>query len=210
MGKSRQFSGKVRRANFNRICGIRLFPFLWVPKFRYSAGVVGYSKRQCEKIEKPVVSACLSASGINQKFPRAVVFCHENSGGLGWENMRQIQVYESIKLFLTHMKLDNELSKPMRNSLELEQLRQGKAIPILEAQQESPQYAEKSWIVNLQNLLAEQNMSIKLVDQWLPSIQRKNDKILMEILTENCTNEEQISVNACRLYLQSNSLADIV
>jgi len=62
------------------------------------------------------------------------------------------------------MKLDNELSKLMRISLELEQLRQGKAIPILEAQQEAPQYAEKSWIVNLQNLLAEQNMSIKLVD----------------------------------------------
>jgi len=68
MGKSRQFSGKVRRANFNRTCGIRLFSFLWVPKFRYSAGVVGYSKRQCEKIEKPVVSACLSASGSTKSF----------------------------------------------------------------------------------------------------------------------------------------------
>ena len=92
---------------------------------------------------------CLSASGFNQKFPRAVVFGHENFGGLGWGNTRQIQTYETIKLFLSYMKMENELSKLMRISLELEQLRQGTQKPIMEVSKKSPVYAEIGWIVNI-------------------------------------------------------------
>jgi len=46
ISKSRCFAGLVRRANFTRTCDVRLCPFLWVPKFRYPVGIVGFSKSQ--------------------------------------------------------------------------------------------------------------------------------------------------------------------
>ena len=173
VGKSRTFAGLVRRAKFNRVCGVRLFPFLWVPKFRYSAGIIGYTKKQCKNIESPVASACLSASGVNQKFSRAVVFGHIKFGGLGWESMRQVQVYEVIKLFLVHMKLNKELRSLIMVSLETEQLRQGVETPILEQSTKVKEYVEQSWIVNLQKILVDHGMKIRLTTQWTPTKKRK-------------------------------------
>ena len=66
IGISKSFACRVKRGRFDRTCGLKIYQFIWVPKFRYSASIIGYSKSQVSQIEKQVTSACLSASGLNR------------------------------------------------------------------------------------------------------------------------------------------------
>ena len=79
-----QFAMKVKKGQFDRICGAKLYPSYWISKFRYVAPVVGFSKLFCESTGKPVVASCLSATGFNIRFPRAVVFGSYKYGGMQW------------------------------------------------------------------------------------------------------------------------------
>ena len=162
MGQSRAFASKIRQAKFPRICGIRVFPFMWVAKVRYSASIVGYTREQCNKIQSPVVRECLAASGLNSNFPRGVVFTSVRYGGLGWEHMRTTQTYEFINLFLKHIKMNDEMSKLIRISLEKAQQQAGVSSPILERSTVIKPYVDNNWIYCLHKLLMEGSMTIKL------------------------------------------------
>ena len=79
---SKDFGTKVKRANFNRSCGSKIYPTLWVPKFRYVAPVIGLEKTKCDEIDKPVLAQCLPETGININFPRDVVLGSTLYGGI--------------------------------------------------------------------------------------------------------------------------------
>ena len=132
IGKSLKFASKVRTAKFPRQCGIRVYQFIWVPKIRYVSSIVCFTKEQCQKIQSPVIKACLSASGLSAQFPRAVVFGPQLLGGLGWEKGRSIQTFEFINLFLNHVKQNDSTGKLMLINLETAQLHSGLSTPILQ------------------------------------------------------------------------------
>ena len=69
-----QFATKVRRAQFKRICGLKVYSAVWVAKIRFVGAIIGLTEKECDDIQKPVVQECLRASGINGNFPRDVVF----------------------------------------------------------------------------------------------------------------------------------------
>ena len=114
------------------------------PKFRYAAGIIGFSKHQARKIESPVIRACLAAAGFNRNFPRAVINGPTELGGLGWEKHRTVQVYEGLNLLLRSLKRKNELGNLLRiSTIETKQLILGIGQQILDGAM-IPSYAEKT------------------------------------------------------------------
>jgi len=95
------FAIKVKKGRFDRMCGSKLYPVYWMSKFRYLASIVCFDKKYCDEVEKKVVAACLSATGFNMRFPRAVVFGSLAYGGMGWESFYNVMIYEKVKIFIT-------------------------------------------------------------------------------------------------------------
>lgn len=185
IGKSLKFASKVRTAKFPRQCGIRVYQFIWVPKIRYVSSIVCFTKEQCQKIQSPVIKACLSASGLSAQFPRAVVFGPQTLGGLGWEKGRSIQTFEFINLFLNHVKQNDSTGKLMLINLETAQLHSGLSTPILQQQKTQKAYFESSWIYCLHALLAENKLQIEVQNNWMPVTQRTRDEFLMDKWTNS-------------------------
>ena len=210
IGKSLKFASKVRTAKFPRQCGIRVYQFIWVPKIRYVSSIVCFTKEQCQKIQSPVIKACLSASGLSAQFPRAVVFGPQTLGGLGWEKGRSIQTFEFINLFLNHVKQNDSTGKLMLINLETAQLHSGLSTPILQQQKTQKAYFESSWIYCLHALLTENKLQIEVQNNWMPVTQRTRDEFLMDKWTNsNRKKTELILLNSCRFYLQVSTVSDI-
>ena len=202
------FAGKLRRGKLGRICGYLAYNNLWIPKVRYVAGLIDFSRSQCNKIQSPVVSAALSTAGYNQKFPRSIVHGPLVLGGMDWESLCTTALIEITTLALKHVKADDEVGKMIRINLDTVQLKAGISTPVLEYDKELPGVG-KNWIKTLHDRLAQNNMKMIVWGVWVPSKQRTNDKIIMDEIIPHHTDREIKMIQQCRIYLKAVTLADI-
>ena len=209
VGKGITFASHIKKAKFPRKCGIRIYPFLWVPKFRYSAGIIGFTKNQCLQIQRPVIRECLAASGLCRQFPRKICFGPKKYGGMGWESLRAIQTHEHIMLFLKHIKSEDTVGKLLRIALDNQQLLVGIKEPVLETTQPI-KYTEPNWIVELQKLLQDASLKIRVMNIFSIEPCRVHDTPIMDLFIREFSTKTLVILNSCRLYLQAITLADIV
>ncbi len=62
-----------------------------------------------ERNPKLVIGSCLTAAGYSSKMPRAVVFCPWTKGGMDWDNIIVIGLYEKLKLFIGTVQLQDKV-----------------------------------------------------------------------------------------------------
>ena len=203
------FAMKVKKGKFDRICGSKIHPSYWVSKFRYVGALVGFNKQLCEDIEKPVVASCLSATGFNMRFPRAVVFGTETYGGMGWQSMNAIQIFEKIKSFLRNIRSGTRLGNLLEIETATAQLHAGISESILKTEVLWQKWSPNTWIThlssNLQSIEATLDTNIRVHGPI-----RKYDRNLMNIfLRWQLTPTEMDYLNTCRLYLQVITVADV-
>ena len=96
-----RFSQRVKKANFKRVCGEKVYSSIWLAKLRYISSVVCFSSKEAKKKNDQVIYHCLPASGFNRHFPRAVVNGPLCYGGLQWKTLWSLQVVEKIKFFFS-------------------------------------------------------------------------------------------------------------
>ena len=207
--KSRKFANLVRMAKFNRYCALRIFSFIWTAKVRYPMSIIGFTRKQCDKIESPVVAACLSASGISRTFPRAVVFAPYELGGLGWESFHTIQTQEMLKIITKHVKMNDDVGKLILVSLQHAQLTAGTIQPILEPDKLIPNYIGNIWVYTLHTLLVETGLKVRIRDVWNNTLNRENDMALMDTWMTKYNIRILKQLNMCRMYLKVTTLSDI-
>ena len=208
IGLSNKFASKVKKARFDRVCGNKLYSTLWLPKFRYVAGISNFTKKQCHTIQIPVINACLSSAGYNMKFPRQIVHGPLKYGGIGWESMRTAQILETTNLYLKHVKLDDEVGRLIKINQQTAQLIAGTGTSILDTTVPI-EYVPPCWIMGLHDMLIEHKMSIVNWNEWIPQIQREDDQILMDTFIQHCPKKDLESINQCRIYLQAITVADL-
>lgn len=109
----------------------------------------------------------MAATGFNRQFPRDVIFGSARLGGLEWETMRSIQVYEMINIFIEHVKMNDMLGKLLLISTETQQLIAGTEKPIL-CSEEEIKYVNKVWITRLRDILIENKLKIQIYNVWHP------------------------------------------
>ena len=91
-----RFAEKVKKANFSRSCGSKVYASLWIAKLRYVASVICFKRKESDDINKKVVERCIAAAGYNRNFPRRVVFGPLKYGGMEWETCASLQITEKI------------------------------------------------------------------------------------------------------------------
>ena len=205
---SRDFSQRLRGYNLSRRTGDLAYHSVWISKFRYSASVIGYSSNQLSAIQSAIIGACLSVAGYNNKFPRAVVFGLPIYGGMGWENIVGLALYEKLKILIGSLRLYDNLGKMIHIQLTWLQVFAGCSVPILQSKLALP-YLPVSWLTNIHTQLVEHDVQVELSSGWVPSIQRHNDEVLMDIVLTQIPLWAWEGINRCRLFLQVNTIADI-
>ena len=206
---SNDFRQKLSGGGLTRYAGYMAYHAIWVAKFRYSAAVIGYTENQLTAIQSTVVGSCLSIAGYNQKFPRAVVFGPEEYGGLAWDELSVLNIYEKLKLLIGSIRLQDKLGAMFIIQLTWLQLFAGIGVPILEHDSLIP-YLPEGWLTNVFTHLVTLGVKVQLSSGWLPTLQRQNDRILMDIVHSQIPVWAWEGINRCRLFLQATTLADLV
>ena len=205
---SKEFSRRVRGTRLSRTAGYLAYHSVWLAKFRYSASVVGYTLNLLKEIQRSVMGSCLTAAGYNSKMPRAVVFGPQTNGGMDWDNIVVLGIFEKIKLLIGSVRLHNKVGQMFLIQLSWLQLFAGISVPLLQSEREVP-YLPLGWISNLHMLLVETGVQIEMSSGWLPTIQREDDRVVMDIVRHQLPEWTWEGINRCRLFLHINTVADM-
>ena len=205
---SREFSLKVKYARLSRSAGYLAYHSMWLARFRYSASVISYSGNQLREIQSSVIGACLTAAGYSQKLPRAVVYGPKLLGGLDWDNIVVLSLFEKLKLLIGSVRINDKVGQMIRIQLTWVQLFAGGSIPLLQSKKKL-RYLPVGWITNLHHLLIDTGVQVELSTGWLPTIQRQEDRILMDLVYQLIPEWAWAGINRCRLFVQATTVTDI-
>ena len=212
LNEARQIAKKIREAKFVRRCGEKVYPVIWLSKLRYVASIIGVEQVAMDRLNRPVVAACLSASGYHSKMPRSIVYGPEELGGLEWERPSTLQLNEKVKLFMQHVRTGSEIGELMRITMEVTQLQSGIREQALMTSLPIEKYVPRCWIVDFKKKLNEAGAKVQVTEQnQLIKPLRENDIVLMEHWLDEVKDEKALrDINSARLYMKAATLADIV
>jgi hypothetical protein len=141
--------------------------------------------------------------------PRAVVYTSKLRGGLGLLDLYTEQGNSQIKLIITHLRSSSYLSNSIIILLESYQVAAGIiGSPFINTT--SHAYVESPWIQSVQQFLSSIKATIhipqlkSIVPLW------QNDRAIMDLpTTHNFSKSDLEIINACRIYMQVTTLAEI-
>ena len=205
---SGEFGNRIRQSQSDRLAGYLAYHAIWIAKFRYSAAVLGFSKSQLSQIQKKIISPCLSVAGYCQKLPRAVVYGPTIYGGMEWDNLNVLFLFEKLKLLIGSIRLNDKVGQMFGLQLSWVQIFAGISTRVLMSKQQID-YIPTGWIKNLHCHLVENDIQVEVANIWGPSIQREDDRVIMDIVINTIPRWAWSGINRCRLFLGANTISDI-
>ena len=127
-----------------------------------------------------------------------------------WSGMRLAPffLYEKLKLLIGSLHLQDTVGRLIMVQLSWLQFFLGISTPLLESTVIVP-YLPIGWVTNLHAHLVNHNIQVGLAEGWVPSKQRCNDRVIMDIVTHSLPEWVWGGINRCRLYVEATTLADI-
>jgi hypothetical protein len=151
--------------------------------------------------------------GISRKAHRSVVFGTAQFGGLGLEHLAAYQGHNRLKYLMGNLRCNSTTGKLMRSILDYTQLECGCSGNVLEQDYgwHSRVLMTEHWITGIWEHLYSCKSTLKIIEEWKPLPNRKNDVAMMEALTETeeLTAKELKEINQCRIYLRVFYISDI-
>ena len=121
-----------------------------------------------------------------------------------------LSLYEKIKMLVGSIRLqDNKVGEMIQIQSSWLQLFAGIGIPLLQYRKVIP-YLPPGWITNVSHLLVETGVQIKLSSGWIPTPQRVEDRIIMDLVLKYLPSWTWECINRCRLFLQATTVANLV
>ena len=71
-------------------------------------------------------------------------------------------------------------------------------------------YLPTGWLTNVSHLLVETGVQVELSSGWIPTPQRVEDRITMDLVLKYLPSWTWECINRCRLFLQATTVADLV
>jgi hypothetical protein len=171
------------------------------------------SKKDCEKIQRPVANAILPKMGIARTAPRAVVFGTAKYGVMGLTHLSALQGHTRLKYLLGHLRCGDATGRLMQMLLEYTQLECGcRGNPLA---QDYNNYSalpiNMNCIKEVWEHLHTFKAKVEIDGLWQPTENRIRDIVIMEslIASGRFTNKDLEDINYCRIYLQVFYLYDI-
>ena len=86
----------------------------YLPSITYPLPACHLQEHELKNVNSKAVNTILSKMGINQNFPREVVYCPISYGGLGLRHLYCEQGIGQITKLLSHTRADTKLGKPIK------------------------------------------------------------------------------------------------
>lgn len=156
-----------------------------------------------------ILGTCLSVAGYSNKFPRAVVHGPTLFGGVDRDSIYAVNLYEKLKLLIGSVQLQDKLGAMILVQLTWLQIFAGISTPLLQSEI-FIDYIPLGWIKNLHKLLVEERIQVEIATGWVPTLQRENDRVLMDLAHKIALRWAWEGINLCRLFLHATTLTNIV
>ncbi len=209
--QSLEFAARVSSSNLNREAAYWAYWQYYTPKSGFPLPALTLTKKQCDYIQAPTVSAILSKLHMNQNTARAIVFGPIQYAGLGLPSLYTNESIGQLRLLLGHLRLQDKTAKLILIDLSYIQVLVGSSKRFLNLSYNIYNYCtESGWLISIWQLLSEINLKIAIRQAYVPSPLRENDIALMDyIVTLNVSNKILKRINRCRVHLQVIFLSDI-
>jgi hypothetical protein len=154
---------------------------IW-PKVTYALPATTFSRAECDVITKKMVSATLSATGVNQHMNRDLVFGDSSRKGLAYPDLYVWQGSEAIARFLKFIQLQGHLTNHLlTTSYELLQLETGHILPFSADFNRWKPFINDCFLVNLWKFLSKFHITIVGPNKLGPGY-RRGDRPIMEAI----------------------------
>ena len=209
---TQQWTSMIKTSKLTPEEVIRAYRNVYIPSISYPLGAVYFTPEQCETLQNLAGQAYISKLGFNRKLPKDIFFGPSKFGGWGEKDLYFHMAALQTKLFLGHVRNQDETGSLLLTDLEFTQVHSGLEHSILHPKTSLHFliWTEKTWMTDYKQILHHTQGEIKIDHQWLPSKQRKHDRFLMHAFSHHITDRALLKIlNNCRLYLQIFTLSDI-
>ena len=209
--KNRAHAQVMARSPFTKRDAWAYYHSIYLPSITYPFPSSTISNENCDKLKRLFKSAFLPKYGYNRNMPNAVVYGPTEYGGLGLQTLSTERSISQIYTFLACLRSPGVASDLSQITVSWGQCLAGTSFSILSNPHPSLPYLEPMvWLPQVREFLAKIDGGIELSNDFIPQLQRTNDKFLMDkSITGIFTDLELQLVNACRLYLGVTLLSDI-
>jgi hypothetical protein len=209
----RKLRGRLKRAPLNReSTRIGLFAVAH-QKVGYPLPATCFNHDECKKIQRTYMPTFLSKMGINRNSAAAFRSGPLHYGGMDIPEIETTQGASGNKLMLGHLRKNDMTGQTISVSLDALQLQAGTTNKVLESPGgRAHEYVDRCWVQHKWEYNDNYGLTIRRDDDpWLLP-QREHDVPLMDRISnlQTITKSQLKSVHRCRMYLQADSLADIV
>ena len=212
--KARVWSRAVSRSSLTRhdvVIGMKTSLY---PSITFGLMATTIDKKQADSIFAPVREGALPKSGYMRSMPAIVVHGPERYGGMGIKDLYTLQGIAHVKAMVDEGGTASPTGQLLQQVIEGHVLEVGRSRGIFELPYaEIKQELTYSWIQDTLQFLDKTGISIQ---GETPNLQkwRENDSFLMDDITlaqgTHITDADRKAFQRCRLYLQVNTLSDIV
>lgn len=170
-------------------------------------------QKDLDKIERVIARARCHALGLNEHFPRAVLYGPMQLGGLEIPSIHVNTMCTRINYFLYHTRLSTKVGRKLEVSMAYIRQLLGLCTQVLSCSYETYGFLITNTLIKC--IWAEtEPFGITLRSHknssWVPQLQGAQDIAIMEIATKNYNNHNCTIINRCRLYLKVLTLYDLL
>jgi hypothetical protein len=181
-----------------------------IPSIRYILPATSIKSSTLSKIQIPVINNVLTKLGYNRHMPRAVVFASTSIGGIGLLDLYTEQEGAKIINIISHIRAESHLSSTIIIALETYQTVAGIITSALEDTTEYNYITSAPWITSVRSFLHSINGKIYIPQLVTINKIRLNDQPIMNThAIQPFTKSQLEAINACRLFLQVTTIAEI-
>jgi hypothetical protein len=182
---------------------------IYSPIVKYTLPTTSLSEKQLQTIQQPVINSVYSRLGYNRNMPRSIIHSSSTYGGVGLIDLYTEQGCSKIQMILTLLRLQRYLNNQIVSILESYTTLTGLTTsPLMSTGAFS--FVRSPWVDTLQQFLSKLNAKILIPHfKHINLLQKFDQPIMNPKYINQFLKLEQEMINACRLYLQVNTVAEI-
>jgi hypothetical protein len=127
-----------------------------------------------------VLKSLLPKLNVNWNTARSIIFGPEELGGLSLPNLYIVQGIDKLKLFLGHLRLQDQTGNLLHINFMILQLLTGSRSFFMNKNYNKYKWVEKCWLTSLWAFTTEASLTFNYQYQWIPTTPRKYDKFIMD------------------------------
>jgi hypothetical protein len=181
-----------------------------LPKLRFQLPALSLNKENCDNLMSVILRAALPRMHTNRNTARSIIHGPLLLGGMALPHLDTVQGIDKLRLFLGHLRLQDDNGSLIKIDLTYDQLLCGVPQFVFNYNYEKFAWVEWGWVTSLWSFLSRTELMFHIPDLWLPTATREHDIFLMEYFMAQCLSIKELQVlNAFRQYLQVIMLSDI-